>query len=387
MASITLRPTSDSRSTNVGIDWWLIATALALTLIGLATLYSSHYGESTKLFKEQLINVIIGAVPLSIFLFVHPRVWAKMMPVVYAINLLALLAVKFVGKTNYGAERWIKIGPLTLQPSEMAKILLVITLATFYASRQDRIKEFSTFLLGLLHMGVPIVLVYFQPHLGATLLLITVWVALSLVAGVPPKFLLMVVGFFAMLVSLIVFVPPVRHAVLKDYQEKRVIALLEGGKTTADEKKAAKGLQGDDYQVQQGFYAIANGGLAGTGYLKGIQKQNVPFRESDFIFPVFCEEFGLLGSVALLGLYALLFYRMWLGLVAASDFYYQMILAGILTVLSFHLFVNIGMVLKIFPVVGLWCPFLSKGGTAIWLCMSLIGLAVNVRTRERAVLF
>lgn len=386
MASITIRPTSDSRSTNVGIDWWLISTAIVLTLIGLGTIYSSHYGETTKFFKDQLLNIAVGIVPLSIFAFIHPRVWAKMMPVVYTLNLLALVAVKFVGKTVNGAERWIKLGPIQIQPSEMAKILLVITLATFYASRQDKIKEFSTFALGLLHMAVPIVFVFIQPHLGASLLLVAVWVALSLVAGVPPKFLALVVGAVVALSALVVFVTPVRKAVLKPYQEERVLALIYGGNKTVEEKK--KGVvKGDDYQVQQGFYAIANGGLAGTGFLKGTQKLNVPEQETDFIFTVFGEEFGLLGSVALLGLFALLFYRLWLGMLAASDFYYQMLLAGVLTVFAFHFFVNLGMVLKIFPVVGLWCPFLSKGGTAIWLCMSLIGLAVNVRTRERAVLF
>ncbi len=386
MASITLRPTSESRSTSVGIDWWLIASAVALTLIGLGTIYSSHYGETTKFFKDQLLNIGVGLVPLSIFLFVHPRIWAKAMPFVYGLNLLALFAVKFVGKTVNGAERWVKIGPIQIQPSEMAKILLVITLASFYASRQDRIKEFGTFALGLLHMAVPIVFVFIQPHLGASLLLIAVWAALSLVAGVPPKFLVLVVGLVVSIAALVVFVTPVRKAVLKPYQEERVLALIYGGNKTAEEKKQGV-VKGDDYQVQQGFYAIANGGLAGTGFLKGTQKLNVPEQETDFIFTVFSEEFGLLGSVALLGLFALLFYRLWLGLLVATDFYYQMLLAGILTVFAFHLFVNVGMVLKIFPVVGLWCPFLSKGGTAIWLCMSLIGLAVNVRARERAVLF
>ena len=323
---------------------------------------------------------------MSIFLFVHPRIWAMAMPFVYGMNLLALFAVKVVGKTVNGADRWGQIGPIQIQPSEMAKILLVITLASFYASRQDRIKEFGTFALGLLHMAVPIVFVFIQPHLGASLLLIAVWAALSLVAGVPPKFLVLVVGLVVSIAALVVFVTPVRKAVLKPYQEERVLALIYGGNKTAEEKKQGV-VKGDDYQVQQGFYAIANGGLAGTGFLKGTQKLNVPEQETDFIFTVFSEEFGLLGSVALLGLFALLFYRLWLGLLVATDFYYQMLLAGILTVFAFHLFVNIGMVLKIFPVVGLWCPFLSKGGTAIWLCMSLIGLAVNVRARERAVLF
>jgi rod shape determining protein RodA len=168
----------------------------------------------------------------------------------------------------------------------------------------------------------------------------------------------------------------VKHAVLRDFQIKRIDALIQGGDS-----------KGKNFQSVQGEYAIANGGLSGTGYMHGVQKSKVPEQHNDFIFTLIAEEFGLLGSVAVLGLFALLFYRIWLGIVSAADFYYQMLLAGILTVLAFHLFVNVGMVLRVLPVVGMWCPFLSYGGTALWLCMSLIGLAVNVRTRERAVLF
>jgi cell division protein FtsW (lipid II flippase) len=113
----------------------------------------------------------------------------------------------------------------------------------------------------------------------------------------------------------------------------------------------------------------------------------VPEQHTDFIFSLIVEEFGLLGSLTVLGLFSLVFFRIWIGLLNASDMYYQMVMAGILTVLAFHTFVNIGMVLQLLPVVGLWCPFLSSGGTAMWLCMSLIGLALNVRGRERAVLF
>ena len=185
---------------------------------------------------------------------------------------------------------------------------------------------------------------------------------------------------FAMLAVLIFAVPPVRKLILKPYQEKRVIGMINGVKGKNDVK-------GDNYQTEMAAYAFGSGGLAGTGYLKGEQKHKVPEQHTDFIFSLVGEEFGLLGSLTVLGLFALLFYRLWLGMVNASDFYFQMILAGILTVLAFHTFVNIGMVLQILPVVGLWCPFMSYGGTAMWLCMSLIGLALNVRMRERAVLF
>lgn len=355
----------------------MICTAAALILIGVGSIFSAQYGESMRVVKSQVMNLALGVVPLSIFGFVHPRLWAKAMPFLYVVNVLALAAVLVAGDAAKGAERWIQLGPLRFQPSEMAKLLIILTLATFYASRQDRIKEFSTFLLGMAHVAVPTLLVFLQPHLGATILFTTIWMALSLVAGIPPKFLFGVILAFVTLAGTVWFVKPVRGVVLRPYHVKRIEALLGGGK----DKK------GDDFQVTQGFFAIANGGIAGTGYLQGVQKHRVPEQHNDFIITLVAEEFGLLGCVAVLGLFALLFYRIWLGILSAADFYYQMILAGILTLLAFHLFVNLSMVLKIIPVVGLWCPFLSSGGTALWLCMSLIGLAVNVRTRERAVLF
>ena len=258
--------------------------------------------------------------------------------------------------------------------------MIVLTLATFYASRQERIKSFNTFALGFLHVFIPVLLIMKQPHLGASLLVLTVWVALSLVAGVSPKYMLVAIGSFVVLTTLIFKVPAVRHVVIKDYQWERVMGLLgieTEGKSVKDKR----------YQVEVASYAFANGGISGTGYLKGEVKKRVPEVSSDFIFSCVGEEFGLMGCFVVLGVFAMLFYRIWLGMLNAADLYYQLIMAGILTIFGFHLVVNAGMVLGVLPVVGMWLPFLSAGGTAIWLCMSLVGLALNVRARERAVLF
>ena len=380
MAAITLRPTTESRNEKVGIDWWLLGSAVTLILIGLAAIYSTGYGDSVKDFKKQAINILLGLLPMSIFGFCHPRLWGKAATVVYAINLAMLVSVLLVGRSINGSARWVGIGPIQFQPSELSKILIVLTLATFYASRQDRIKSFSTFGLGFLHVFVPVLLIMKQPHLGASLLVLTVWVALSLVAGVSPKYMLITIGSFVLLTTLVFNVPTVRHAVITDYQWERVTGLLgieTKGKSVKDKR----------YQVEVASYAFANGGIAGTGYLKGEVKKRVPEVSSDFIFSCVGEEFGMLGCFVVLGIFGMLFYRIWLGMLNAADLYYQLIMAGILTILGFHLVVNAGMVLGVLPVVGMWLPFLSAGGTAIWLCMSLVGLALNVRARERAVLF
>jgi rod shape determining protein RodA len=380
MAAITLRPTTESRNEKVGLDWWLLGSAVILVLIGLAAIYSTGYNESTKEFKKQLINIVLGIFPMSIFAFCHPRLWAKASTVVYGINLALLVSVLLVGRSINGSARWVGFGPIQFQPSELSKIMIVLTLATFYASRQERIKSFSTFALGFLHIFIPVLLIMKQPHLGASLLVLTVWVALSLVAGVSPKYMLTAIGSFILLTTLVFNSPSVRHVVITDYQWERVTGLLgieTKGKSVKDKR----------YQVEVASYAFANGGISGTGYLKGEVKKRVPEVSSDFIFSCVGEEFGLMGCFVVLGVFGMFFYRIWLGMLNAADLYYQLIMAGILTIFGFHLVVNAGMVLGVLPVVGMWLPFLSAGGTAIWLCMSLVGLALNVRARERAVLF
>ena len=380
MASITLRPTTESRNEKVGLDWWLLGTALFLMLFGVLVIFSAGAGLFANDFKKQIVNIFLGLIPTSVFAFCHPRLWSKASTFVYGLNLVMLAAVIFAGKEINGAERWLKIGPLQFQPSEVSKVLIVLTLATFYASRQDRIKTFETFALGFLHVFVPVLLIMNQPHLGASLLILSVWVALSLVAGVSPKFMLAAIGCFIVLSTLVYKSPAVRHVVIKEYQWGRLMGLI-GVETHG---KKVKDMQ---YQVQMASYAFANGGIAGTGYLKGEIKKQVPFVSTDFIFACVGEEFGMMGCFVLLGVFAMLFYRIWLGMLSAADLYYQLIMSGILTIFGFHLIVNAGMVLGILPVVGMWLPFMSSGGTAIWLCMSLIGLALNVRARERAVLF
>lgn len=388
MASITLRPSAESRNEKVGLDWWLLGAAVLLSAIGLASIFSAVIGtKEAGEFKKQFMFILLGFIPTSVFAFCHPRLWARAANFVYGINLALLVAVLAVGKNVNGAERWINIAGFQFQPSEMSKVLIVLTLASFYASRQDRIKEFSTFAIGGLHVFVPVGLIMQQPHLGASLLIISVWVALSLVAGVSPKYMLFVIGSLVILSTLVFKFPSVRYKVITKYQWERVIGLLGIESDDPTVNPSGKSLKDKQLQVRMASYAFANGGVAGTGYLKGDAKKRVPFVGTDFIFACVGEEFGMMGCIALLGVYALLFYRIWLGMLSAADLYYQLIMAGILTIFGFHVIVNAGMVLGVLPVVGMWLPFMSYGGTAIWLCMSLVGLALNVRARERAVLF
>ncbi len=197
MASLSIAPGYGAEQRRgPKIDWLLVLATCILITVGLMSLYSEGMThDSGANFRKQLLNTAIGLVPFSIFAFVPPRIWRRIAGnVIYAINILALMFVLVKGVSKNGSERWIQLGSLQVQPSELAKILLVLTLASFYSRRQDSIQKISTFGLGILHVFVPAVLVLMQPHLGAAMVMVVTWFAISSVAGVPGKFMALATG-------------------------------------------------------------------------------------------------------------------------------------------------------------------------------------------------
>jgi len=380
LASVTVpgNRAADSRR-GPRFDFWLLLAALLLLTVGLMSLYSEGATrDGLASFRKQVLNGIIGIGPFLIFALVNPRLWQRMAIPIYVVNLLMLMSVLVMGKAAKGAARWIDIGPLQFQPSELAKLLIVLTLAAFYASRQDRIHRFSTFALGFAHAIVPAFLIFRQPHLGAFTVVMVAWFAISLVANVPGKYLAGTILSILLLVGSVLAVPALRAKVLDDYQVKRI----EGMKQKNDR-------QGKNWQTDRAEIAFGVGGVGGTGFGNGQQKAGhfIPEQHNDFIFTVVGEEGGLIGCTLVLAAFGFFFYRIFLIMLLATDPFYRMIAGGIFAVLGFHTFVNIAMVLQIVPVVGLWLPFLSYGGTALWLCMACVGLLLNIRRREKPLLF
>lgn len=365
---------------SIRVDLYLVLSVVILLIIGLMTIYSKSWSmDHLATFRKQLVNTVVGLVPFACFYWIHPKNWERWIRGVYVTNLLLLAMVLAFGKDVNGAARWVELGPLQFQPSELAKILTVLTLASYYASVQDRIDRLSTFLMGLLHVGVPMLMILMQPHLGATLVVLVSWFAVSLVARVPAKFLILTAIVIALIGSLVFFVPAVSAKLLHGYQTKRIHGLRNRGKDVKDL----------NWQTDRAEIAFGVGGLYGTGFLKGQQKEGgfIPEQQNDFIFSVLGEEGGLVGCTLLLLAYGFFFYRIWLVMMAAEDPYYRMVSAGVFAALFFHTFVNMAMVLQLVPVVGLWLPFMSSGGTAVWLCLACVGLMLNIRRRERPILF
>lgn len=367
----------DPNRTNKRFDVWLFVSAVILLGFGLLSLYSQGYKNRDTQFPKQLFNAVVGLGPFFLMFAVKPRVWMRLARPLYVFNVLLLAAVLLVGSSKFGAQRWIQLGPIQLQPSEIAKLLTVLTLASFFASRQDQIDRWQTFALSALHIAVPAFLIFKQPHLGGAAVIVVIWLAIATIAQVPAKFLLTAIGVLLLGATLILSVPALRSKFLHGYQNDRI------GAMTKMDRQAA------DYQTWRAEIAFGVGGLSGSGFLKGEQKASnvIPFQYNDFVITVLGEEGGLIGCLIVLGCFAFFFYRLWLAMWGSSEPFHRMIAAGVLALLAFHTLVNLAMVTGLIPVVGLWLPFFSAGGTALWLCMACVGLVLSARRQERPVLF
>lgn len=357
-----------------GVDIWLIVASGILLLIGMMSLYSIDHGsEGSRHFSRQLLRLGIGLVPFAFFYFVRPSFLLRYANVLYVVNAVLLLLVLRAGSSGGGAQRWLNLGPIDFQPSEMSKILTVVTLAAFFARRDADANRLSTFFLSIVHVAIPLLLIFMQPHFGASLVILVVWLAVSIAAGLKARYLMGAVGLAAIAVAGAVLIP----GVLKAYQVERLHAMFGGSD------------QDERYQIMRAQMAFASGGVTGVGFLKGEFKLPgfVPEQHTDFIFTVIGEEGGLVGCGLVLAAYGFFFYRVWKITLRADDPFHRMIGAGIFAVLAFHTIVNLGMNLELLPVVGLWLPFMSYGGTAIWLCLGSVGLLLNLDRRARPILF
>jgi rod shape determining protein RodA len=363
-----------------GFDFALFMSAFILVVFGLMTIYSEASGrQDPKNFERQLVNTMIGLVPGLVMYFVNPKFWQRVSWGLYGAMVSLLFVTLFLGKVVKGSQRWIDVGPLQFQPSEAAKLLCILTMASFFANRELDIKKPLVFLLGLLHIALPMFLTFKQPHLGATMVLFVAWLAISFVAGTPLKFYgILFAGLLAL--GIVAWkVPAVKDKLFQGYQLERVQGLLS--------KK--KDRRGDNYQTDRAEIAFGVGGVTGSGYNRGVQKAKgfVPEQRNDFIFTVVGEEGGLVGCSVVLAAFGFFFFRIFLVMTDAEDIYFRMIAAGVFAILGFQMFVNLGMLLQIVPVVGLWLPFMSSGGTAIWLCLGCVGLLLSIRQRERRILY
>jgi rod shape determining protein RodA len=349
------------------LDWALILLTALLCFAGLMSLFSlDKDSHAWKYFPKQAVFAVIGVGIMAFFTFIQADVWKKRWIYLYGINIFLLVLILVIGKEQYGAQRWIDLGVIDLQPSELSKIFMSICLAAFFADHEEEVNRLSLFAKSFLLILPVLVLLMMQPHLGATMGIIVIWMAIGLAAGVPWKFPLITTA--AVLLALVgAFFSP-KLPTQFEYMRERIIAKLQPDP------------QGNDYQVKQAEIAIGSGQIMGAGIARGEQKHGgfIPLQQNDFIFTVIGEEGGFVGSVLLLGVFASFLLRGWWTGIKAQSLFGRLIVTGLVTVLGFHFIVNMGMNLGITPVVGLWLPFISYGGTALWMCMASVGLILSV---------
>lgn len=350
------------------IDSFLMVCLFFTLVVGLFVLYSAS-GQNVARVLGQGMNIVVALSFMWVAANIAPNQLERIAMPLYVLGVVLLVGVALFGHISHGAQRWLDIGPIKIQPSEIMRIAMPMMLAWYFSKREGKPK-ISDFSIGALLLLVPVALIMKQPDLGTAILIAASGFYILFLAGLSWK--LLVGGAITFLAA-----TPIFWSMLHDYQRKRILILLD---PTQDPLGAG-------YHTIQAIIAIGSGGLAGKGWLRGTQAQLdfLPERTTDFIFAVFCEEFGLLGNVLLLVLFSLIIFR---GLVIASQAQstFSRLLAGSITLTFFtYAFVNMGMVSGILPVVGVPLPLISYGGTSmVTLCLSF-GILMSIQTHKKLV--
>ena len=360
-------------------DWVLLIAAGALSVGGSVVVWSASLadmavsaGDPLYFFKRHMLNLIIGvALGLVASRIAYPQLRAYT-PVLYGVSVLGLVMVLLVGTSIAGAKAWIKLpGGFTIQPSEFAKVAIILALAFILGEKRNEQDEprGGDVVLGLVVAAIPVALVLLQNDTGTVLVMGTIIVAMVAVSGAPSRW---VVGLFAAAVigGFIAF-----RFLLKDYQILRLTSFLN------PEASAKSG----GFNVAQARIAIGNGGLTGQGLFHGEQTQGnfVPVNESDFVVSVVGEELGFVGMMVLILLLAIVLWRGVMIALRASDLFGRLVATGVVSWIAFQAFENLGMNVGIMPVTGVPLPFVSYGGTSMFASWIAIGLLQNVYLRSQ----
>lgn len=351
------------------VDLPLLLGLLALVGVGLMVLYSASE-QDTDLVTKQLIRLGIAFTVMFAVAQVSPDTLRYWSPWLFGIGLIMLIAVLVLGEVGKGAQRWLNLGFFTFQPSELMKLALPMLLA-WYLSEAHLPPKFKHVMVAVFMMLIPIFLVAKQPDLGTSLLLASSGIFVLFLAGL---------RWFYIITSLVMLIPAsllLWFYGMHDYQRSRVLTFLN----------PESDLRGSGYHINQSSIAIGSGGTYGKGWLNGTQSHLdfLPERKTDFIFPVFSEEFGLIGAILLLSIYAAIVAR---GLVIAAQAQntFTRLLAGSITLTFFiYVFINIGMVSGLLPVVGIPLPLVSYGGTSMVTLLAGFGILMSIQTHRRLI--
>lgn len=361
------------------LDWPMLALLVIMAMVGMTTMHSA-VGSTDWRFADQMRNFVVAFLVMWAVACLKPRFIMRTAPYFYVFGVAMLVAVMLFGETSKGATRWLDLGFVRIQPSEMMKIAVPLMLAWYFHRHAANSMRVRDFLLAAVLLLIPAAMIIDQPDLGTALLVLASGFCVIYFGGLSFKLLLpVVVAVVLALGTLVVYEdqicqPDVDWVVLHDYQKYRVCVLLNPGTDPL----------GKGFHTIQSMIAVGSGGVYGKGYMQGTQSHLdfIPERTTDFIFAVYAEEFGLYGGIMLLILYALLILR-GLAITIRAHSQFGRLLAGAMSMMMFvYVFVNIGMVTGVLPVVGVPLPFMSYGGTALMTLGIASGLLMSISSHH-----
>ncbi|MBP6407818.1 MAG: rod shape-determining protein RodA [Fusobacteriaceae bacterium] len=348
-------------------DYVLLLSAFLLLAIGITAVYSATYTRTTSFYQKQILWAIIGTGMFFTFSNIDYRIYSRYSKLIYIFNVVFLISVFIFGSKVLGAQRWIKLGPISIQPSELAKLFVVLTFSDLLIRNyKDTFRGFKDLILSGIHIVPIFLLVAAQPDLGTGVVILFVYMVLIFLNGIDYKTYFTLCGVGAALMPVAYFFA------LKPYQRQRVFTFLH----------PEDDLLGSGWNIIQSKIAVGSGQLFGKGFLNGTQDKLrfLPESQTDFIFAVISEEFGFVGSVTIIGLYFLLIFTILKIAQKTEDRYGQLVCYGIAAIIFFHTLVNIGMVIGVMPVKGLPLLLLSYGGSSLMFVSTMLGIVQSVKT-------
>ena len=368
------------------INIYIPITIILLIIIGMFAISSAVEinrvdSNGSIYLKKQIIAAILGIIAAIFIQFFDYRIFKEYYQLIFGSMVIILFMTHLYGSNIGGGRRWIDIGFINFQPSEVSKIVLVLVLATIL-DRKDELDSLKDMILPFVYFLIPFVLIILENDLGTALVLLVILIAMLYVAGFNKKFLY---GFFGggfltvitLISSHIFFNTPLPF--LKEYQLNRLIAFINPNIDP----------QGIGYNIIQSKIAIGSGRLTGKGLFEGTQNQLnfLPEKHTDFIFSVIGEEFGFIGVLIVITLFIILFWQLFNIALQAKDRYGKLVVTGIIAMFFFHVVENIGMTMGLMPITGIPLPFISYGGTSMVTSITAIGIVLNINIRKKKLHF
>ena len=364
---------ADTKGVLKKIDFTLLITSAAIIIYSLIVISSAtHVNNPTEerfwFVQRQGLFALIDVIFAVIFMNFDYRGLQSHGKKLYVFNLIMLVAVMLFGHAALGAQRWIQIGPISLQPSEFSKLIMIICMASVLEERVGNLNTLRDLLPIALYVGIPFILVLKQPDLGTSLVFMAIFFGMIIVCGIPWRIL------FGLIIAGIACMPLIWQF-LKDYQKMRIMVFLDPNVDPL----------GSGYHIIQSKIAIGSGGIFGKGLFAGTQSQLnfLPENHTDFIFAVIGEEFGFVGAIILLLLYLILLLRGIQIAREAYDVFGRLLAVGITSMLAFHVLVNVGMTTGIMPVTGIPLPLVSYGISALTTDILAIAILMNIHMRKQ----